>query len=188
VNGRVCRALVCAGPLYVQGPCLCSYSPFPRKDRHFASCSVCRAMGRIPQTAVRAVKMHPKSCMDSVQTTHLAGGWADASRELREVVCLQQPVQCLPPAPLVHQVIELRDLVAWGAGCVGGGGGQGEGEHRTRQRTVSGVLRWNNITNHRTPPAPLVYTSSLGCCCLGAGGEGGGRGGLGESCNRAIHG
>jgi hypothetical protein len=43
---------------------------------------------------------------------HLAGCWADTSCELREVVGLQQPVQSLPPATLVDQIVELRDLVA----------------------------------------------------------------------------
>lgn len=43
---------------------------------------------------------------------YLAGCWADASCELWEVVCLQQPVQCLTPATLVNQVVELWNLVA----------------------------------------------------------------------------
>lgn len=44
------------------------------------------------------------------------------TRELREVVGLQQAVQRLPPPPLPHQGVPLRDQIAQGAACVGGGG------------------------------------------------------------------
>lgn len=55
--------------------------------------------------------------VDAQHAGALTGSGAHAAGELGEVVGLQQPVQSLLPASLIHQIVPLRDLVAQGAAC-----------------------------------------------------------------------
>lgn len=55
--------------------------------------------------------------VDSQNAGALARGRAHAAGEFGEVVCEEEPLQSLPPAPLIHERIPLRNQVAQGTPC-----------------------------------------------------------------------